>query len=102
MVEQSQESVNELRVSGKTDTKSLGWSIFSAVHEGKSKSVELAAIGVDAVNSAIKAVVVANTHLAPVGKHVVIDPYFSVVEDVRKPRAELTVIRMRLLSREPR
>lgn len=97
-MEQAQETVNELRVSGKTDTRSLGWSIYAAVKEG-GKTVELAAIGVDAVNSAVKAVVVANQHLAPIGQHVVIDPYFSVVGAEDKPRSELTVIRLRLLPR---
>lgn len=71
--------VKILRVSPKTDSTKLSNAIIAVVSEGQSK-FELRAIGADAVNQAIKGIIIAQGRLTSRNTELALRPYFGTVE----------------------
>jgi len=69
-------TLTELRVSGKTPSKSLADSVTSYIRDGV-ENIALVAIGHNALGQAIKAVPIVNGHLAPRGIMFSILPMFD-------------------------
>lgn len=82
--------VVEMRVKGSTNTNSLGSHIDKSLDEGK--EVNLFAVGVRAVNQAVKGLSVASRHARNNGKILLYESFFEKVID--KDSKE-TVIRMK-------
>jgi stage V sporulation protein SpoVS len=77
MSEQQQDNkkTEEMRVSRETNVQSLAWRIARSFEEGT--SVILTGIGAHVVNTMVKAIVIANGHMAPRGVVFTIFPRFS-------------------------
>lgn len=73
------EKIVELRVSSSTATNSLGSCIDRYINEGK--GVALCAVGVRAVNQAIKAIAVACRYARNSGRILTVEPYFENIID---------------------
>jgi stage V sporulation protein S len=70
--------VETLKVSAKSNPKSVAGAIAAVLREGKEAHVH--AIGAGAVNQAVKAIAIAHGYLAPNGKNIVTVPAFVDVE----------------------
>lgn len=66
-----------LRVSGSTDVASLASVIAHGVYDGKKTS--LRAIGAAAVNQAVKAIAIAQSHVGAKGMRILVIPGFTDV-----------------------
>jgi stage V sporulation protein SpoVS len=88
----------EMRVANSTDPIKLAWSIRKTHEEGK--TVELCAVGVEAVNVSCKSVAVANGFLGAHGVRLSMLPFFDTEQDATRPDRRLTVVRFRLLAHD--
>lgn len=101
-MENQSDGEEELRVAGSTEPEKLSWAIKRLVEDRK--DVVLSMLGVMATTIAVKAVILANGHLSPVGLSVTISPHFARVDPqasvngVLRERdgGELTLLRFRL------
>ena len=71
--------LHRIKVGNDTEPRKLGWAIYKFYQEGKLPV--LVGIGVAAAGQAMKAVAVANGHLAPSGVIFDVFPHFGTVEE---------------------
>ncbi len=70
--------MDELKVSSKSDPKSVAGALSAIVRE--KKKVELHAIGAGAVNQTIKAIAISRGYVAPNGFDLIMVPAFTDIE----------------------
>jgi len=70
--------MDELKVSSKSDPKSVAGALSAIVRE--KKKVELHAIGAGAVNQTIKAIAISRGYVAPNGLDLIMVPAFTDIE----------------------
>ena len=85
-----------MKVSSKSNCSSVAGAISQQLREGK--QVEVQVIGAGALNQAMKGIIIAKGHLAPLGFEIVCRPSFVDLEIEGKER---TGIRMALENRVP-
>lgn len=86
----------ELLVGRSTQQRELAWAIAKHFEEGK--DIEIRAIGVHCINTACKAVAIANGLLAPKGSRLAMLPSFSTKPDTKgtTDNGEVTVMCLNL------
>ena len=70
--------MEELRVSSKSDPKSVAGALAAVLREDK--KVELQAVGAGAVNQTIKAIAISRGYVAPNGMDLIMIPAFTEIE----------------------
>ena len=85
----------EIKVSSKSNPKSVAGMIFAMVKD--KKETIIATIGAGALNQAIKAIIIANGFLAPLGIRVNVDPYFFQTE---VDEQDISAIKLKLIVEE--
>ena len=67
-----------LKIAAKTNPKSLAWVLYNLIQENQPE-VEMVGVGAGAVNTAVKAAIIARSILAAQGKDITVTPAFVPV-----------------------
>lgn len=85
----------EIKVSSQSNPNSVAGAIANLIKDNK--EITILTIGAGAVNQAVKAVIISNGYLAPLGKRAKIEPFFYETEVDDK---YISAIKLKLIVEE--